>query len=244
MADVSKGSADRLKISGAIAAALVSHQGGIDAGLASEGSGLPRGIVLTTLFGWLGTTLERAEAALREADLAHMAELADDAEPRERRDATVLLLRAQMIDASDAVNGVYGASYAKTVGLQAPLSERPDMLVTQAANIVNLLGANTPPRVRLAGASLDVGALAAALDTKRGAAANALGDVAREEREKENTLSRRESATRKWARVYSGVASILAGLCYLAGLDDLAQRVRVTERRRAGIEDEPVTPPV
>jgi hypothetical protein len=39
-----------------------------------------------------------------------------------------------------------------------------------------------------------------------------------------------------------GVAEIFTGLCVLAGEQELADRVRPTARKRAGMVDEPVKP--
>ena len=67
---------------------------------------------------------------------------------------------------------------------------------------------------------------------------DALDAVAREERELQSTMSQRDEATARWTRTYAGVATILSGLAILAGLDDLAAKVRPTERKRAGIPEE------
>jgi hypothetical protein len=239
---VSKGTADRLKISRAVGAALSTHEGVIEAGLDNFGIKLPKGVAISGLFGWLGTTLGGAESTLDAADLAHMAELADDDEPRARRDASVTAARGALLSASSAVSGVLGDSYAKKVGLLAPLAERPDMLLKQITHVADQLGEHAAPKSALEGATLDPKKLAASLGDVRDALKTALGDVAREDREKQTSMSARDAASARFTQVYSGVASILAGFCWLAGLDDLADSVRPTERKRAGMADEAISP--
>ena len=55
-------------------------------------------------------------------------------------------------------------------------------------------------------------------------------------------MSARDQATARWSRTYAGVAMILSGMATLAGLDDLAAKVKPTERKRAGNHEEAVEP--
>ena len=95
------------------------------------------------------------------------------------------------------------------------------------------LTSHAAPASLLAGATLDLATVAASIESQRAALKEALETVAREERELQKTMSDRDNANARWTRTYSGVAT-------LAGLDDLASKVRPTERRRAGIAEEEV----
>ena len=79
----------------------------------------------------------------------------------------------------------------------------------------------------------------ASIETKRLVLKDVLKDaldaVSREEREPQSTMSQRDNATARGTRTYADVAMILSGMATLAGLDDLASKVRPTERKRAGI---------
>ena len=84
------------------------------------------------------------------------------------------------------------------------------------------------------GVRVDLGVLAAGLESRASRLDDALSSVRREEREAQSSLSSRDQAFARWERTYAGVAEVLTGLCTLAGLDDLAAKVRPTARRRAG----------
>ena len=66
----------------------------------------------------------------------------------------------------------------------------------------------------------------------------ALGDVRREEREAQLTREARNAALVAWNGSYQGVATVVTGLFELAGKPALAERVRPTTRRRAGLTED------
>lgn len=66
----------------------------------------------------------------------------------------------------------------------------------------------------------------------------ALADVRREERELQLTQKRRNETMATWNARYPGVADVATGLFELAGRGDLADLVRPTARRRAGLTEE------
>jgi hypothetical protein len=68
-------------------------------------------------------------------------------------------------------------------------------------------------------------------------ASAALGDVRREEREAQITRDDRNGSLAAWNGKYHGIANALTGLFELAGKQALADRVRPTARRRAGLPE-------
>jgi len=65
-----------------------------------------------------------------------------------------------------------------------------------------------------------------------------LGDVRREEREAQVTREARNASLIGWNTSYQGVATVATGLFELAGQSALADRVRPTARRRAGLTED------
>ena len=210
-------------------------------GLAKSALPPPEGFV-TTAMTWLQGSLRAAEDNLRAADIAHTLEGADDAEPRARRDVVTRDARNVLVSASDSVRGVYGLGVSENLGLEATLPDRPDQGNHLAKSIVIALRAASAPTPLFEGVSLSLESLASRIESKRLALQAALDDVIREDRELQKTMSDRDQATARGSRTYAGVAMMLSGMATLAGLDDLASKVRPTERRRAGIVEEPGEP--
>jgi len=70
----------------------------------------------------------------------------------------------------------------------------------------------------------------------------ALGNVEREKREAQLTQGAKNEAMTAWSTAYPAVADGAAAFFSLGGRSDLAQRVRPTARRRAGLPDEEAAP--
>ena len=186
---------------------------------------------------WMRGVVDASDENLLEADLAHALEGDDDEGPRLRRVASERELRDAMLSGSDAVRGVYGRPFSKLVGLDTALAGRADQLQHQADRIVRALTTNPAPAPIHEGAHVNLAAVAASIESKRAALQATLDKVALEERELQTTMSLRDQAAARWTRTYSGVAMILSGMATLAGLDDLASKVKPTERKRAGIPE-------
>lgn len=237
MAEVSKLTTDRLKVSKTVNTAFGAYGESIAQGLAASVVPPPEGFAAMAMR-WLGESLTTAESNLRAADIAHTLEAADDAEPRTRRDLATREARNALVSASDSVRGIYGVGVSENVGLEATLPDRPDQVNHLADTVVKALRAAPAPTPLFEGASLSLETVATRIESKRLALQAALDKVALEERELQTTMSQRDQATARWSRTYAGVAMILSGLATLAGLDDLASKVKPTERKRAGIAEE------
>jgi hypothetical protein len=243
MAEVSKTVGDRLVFSDAVVQAIEVQGEHVTSSVTrSVGGSLPAGLLLDVFARWLAQTLRASSTKLREADLAHALELADDPAARRARDDANTALRGVMIRTSSLVRGAYDVPFSESVGLEAALESRPDMLLTQSTNAARLLARATAPTTGTVGATVDLTQLARELDARVAALRAGLEGVKREEREAQQTLSQRDAALAEWSRVYGGVGEIFAGLATLAGLDDLASKLRPTTRRQAGIPDVPSTP--
>jgi hypothetical protein len=66
---------------------------------------------------------------------------------------------------------------------------------------------------------------------------DALGAWKQEEREGQTAMNARDDAETKLRRTYSTVADMFTAYASMAGLDAVADRVRPTARRRAGLPE-------
>jgi len=204
-----------------------------------EGEKMPDVALLLVLGGrLLGATTQQLVAA----DDAHERELADDAAPRERRDEAAQHIYDRLVDLRAALTGLYGPKTAEAAGLVSATPRDPVLLARFARGVVEALPGLKFPGARIKGARLDLSEVTAELSTQLDALEASLKDVAREAREAEQTLGAKTAAAGAQARHQSGVASLLSGVFRLAGLDDLAERVRPTARRAAQDDSEPTTP--
>ncbi|APR83467.1 Hypothetical protein A7982_08816 [Minicystis rosea] len=206
--------------------------------------GAPPALTVPGLLTALHDALESATGAMTEADVAHARELSDDEAPRLARENGIAALRAQMIGLRATFTTVYGAGILGAYGLVGETPEDPESILQRAASTAQLLKSRpiteTP---RQPGITIDAPALGDALLARAVELRGALGDIRREEREAQMTLARRDEAVAIWNKRYQGVADIITGIYELVGRADLADRVRPTARRRAGLTEDADTTP-
>ena len=206
--------------------------------------GPPATLTVSGLLDALHGALRSAADVMAEADVAHAQELSDDDAPRVAREAGVAALRAQMIGLRTTFTTVYGTSILGAYGLGGETPEDAEKLLQRVAGTAQLLKSRPiiePPRQ--VGITIDAPALGDALFATAAELRAALADVRREEREAQITLARRDEAVAMWNKRYQGVADIITGIYELVGRADLADRVRPTARRRAGLVEEADTAP-
>ena len=243
----SKQVTDRQKNARAVLAALSTHESAIAHELGgqlsahlSRGESLPD---LALVLSLMGRSLAQATDALVAADAAHEAELRDDAEPRAARDEVADQLRSELIDLRATVLGLYGTAGATALALQG---ETPRDAVVLSRFAADVLRACTTPAVlpspKVRGTKLDLKELASVLSPLCKSLEAHLSTVAREEREAQVTLSKKNAAQDHFDRTFSATAALLSALLLSAGQADLAARVRPSPRR-GGISDPEPTPP-
>ena len=252
----SKQVTDREKSARAVAAAAETHAAQIAQGFARElspylkpGEAMPD---LTLLASLIGRKLLADNAALSTADHVHERELADDDGPREDRDEAVANVRGVLLDLRAAVEAVYGARGLTLLGLGAAVPTDPSVVATTAGNIHSaLLDQKIKlPKPKRVGMKLDRADFAEELAAELPGLTKALAKVAKEDREKEATQrAKNEAMARNDATFMSG-ATFLAASCQLAGLADIAAKVRPSGRKPGqtasqddGGEDAPQGPP-
>jgi len=180
-------------------------------------------------------------------DEAHEAELTDDAPVREQRDKAAAAAYSQLVELREMLTGMYGAPAASTV-LSGTTPEDPVVLARFAGEVATNLTRATFPAPRIKGAKLDPEQTAEALRDKRAALEQTLKNVQREVREGHATLAAKTAAIATYDDVFAGTATMLSGMLRLAGMPDLAAKVRPSTRRpgqtaeEAGDPEEVATP--
>lgn len=210
--------------------------------------GPPNNLKVADVLQAIGACLDRSTTTLVQADRAHTTELADDEGIRQHREECV-------VDSKDLLSALrtnmirnYGAIVAGAYGLGNALPDDGPALLVLADNVESLL--RSRPLIEAPkNQSLKIDPILAANDVKASANALrlALANVEQEKREAQLTQNDKSNAMTNWGTTYSVCADAAAALLALGGRPDLAQRVRPTARRRAGLPDEtpaaPTPPP-
>ena len=244
--NVSQMVADRVTITNTVVSAIRIHGPEI-ADVVEKAlfpAGLPNNLKIADVLGALAAHLEKRTNALVDADRAHTNELADDDGLRQTRDERTIDLKDLLSNLRSNLMRNYGPIAAGAYGLGAALPDDAPALLLLAGQVESLL--RTRPLVEAAKKqSLKIDALLVADDVRDSAAAlrTTLGDVEREKREAQLTLGVKTEAMANWGNTYPAVADATAAFFALAGRTDLAQRVRPTARRRAGLPDEETSTP-
>lgn len=197
-----------------------------------------KGVDLVAVTQGIAMVLKDAEADLEGTASAHADELADDDPLREERDEAAIDLGAGFLSARSIITGVFGVTFAKRVGLDVRVEERPDLMKKIGASVIRLLRKTKKPAASFAGSKVDLGSVADELDVKVVRLAGLLSSLKREEREAQQTMIARDQAAAHWNLVVTLAGNWLEGLARIAGEHEIADRVRPTERRRIGIPDE------
>ncbi len=240
MSDVSKAAANRMAITRTLTSAIEVHGSEMISALEVTlfPDGVPENCDIRVFLAALIAQAQRSIDDVVAKDRAHAVELADDAAPRYERDSAKQALRESIMGIRSTLEGIFGSSILPTYGLSGGMPDDADLLLNMASTATGLLRhrAVTEKPLRV-GISVDMKAIANELQTHIDALNKALGDVRREEREAQVTREARNLSLAAWSSSYQGVADVLTGLLELAGKPSLAERVRPTARRRAGMED-------
>lgn len=199
-----------------------------------KGEKMPDTALLLRLAGRL---LASATGDLIAADEAHERELSDDAEPRQRRDELSEEVYDILVSVRDAVQGVYGAKAVEQLGLAGRTPRDPVLLARVCATVIEQLGAVKLPKPRIEGSKVELKGYREKLTALHEGLTQAIKDVARETREAEQTQAAKTAAFEAHQRQATGVAHLLTGVFRLAHLDELADRVRPTQRKSASEEE-------
>ncbi|MDI3282957.1 hypothetical protein [Polyangium sp. 15x6] len=181
----------------------------------------------------VGRLIATENEALVRADAAHERELADDAAPRKARDEAVEKVRRILVDLRAAVETTCGMAGLPRLHLLEAVPTDPSVLATIGRSVLDALRDESVrlPAPRRRGLSLDREAFAEELELELPPLEKALAAVAREAREAEATLRQKRAAMEANDRAFSRGAAVLSSTFALAGLEDLAGRLKPSVRQ-------------
>jgi len=233
----SKQVTDREKSTRAVGAAVDTHSGDLARHIAdtlspylAKGETLPDVALIARLVGrWMHRTTER----LVQADRAHEDELGDDAAPREARDRAAEKVRAVLVDLRGALDSTHGPSALALMHVQEAAPSDPSVIATQGRTVLEALSNDKLklPAPRRAGVKIERAAFADDLARELPELEKALNVVSREAREAEATLRAKQSAMEASDHAFTNGAAWLSATFALAGMNDLAAKVRPSGRK-------------
>jgi hypothetical protein len=164
-------------------------------------------------------------------------ELAEDIQARDDRDGKGEHLRDVVVAVRAEARECLGAETLRVYRLDELTPVSREGLARYVSAVVALLEQNPRAGVSVLGRPMTTADLAMPLTTALAPYRAALDDVAREARESELARVRRDESEARFRRVLYNVAAILVGYLRLAGLDELADRIRPTRARTSGAVD-------
>lgn len=189
---------------------------------------------------FLATLLGRVQAAgtraIIAADKAHEEELANDSEPRLRRDAAGERVHRKLVEVRRIAAGLFGRERSAEIlgapGLTAQVTEA-ERLWRQAEDTILRLEAPdfAAPAMTTASLQFDPAQLAAELRADNAAFREALDAVALERRKSESTLEVKNARFDESKRIDAACGRIYEGFFLLADRPDLLDRLRRALRR-------------
>jgi hypothetical protein len=164
-------------------------------------------------------------------------ELAEDILAREDRDAKCVQLRDVVVAVRGEARDCFATEVLRVYRLDEAIPKSHEGLARYAGGVVTLLEQNPHTGANVLGKPVTNADLAAPVATALDAYRDALDNVAREARETEIARVRRDESEARFRRVLHNVAAIIVGYLRLAGLDELADRIRPARVRAATVAD-------
>lgn len=189
---------------------------------------------------WLASTIEHKTEAMVTAELAYVTEQLDDPMVRARRDEAAVSALGGITRARMRIGSVWGDEGLVLYGMNKPLPRLPHEVAAYVRVVVDRLRKTPRTDPDGIGGVVDTEILADALEGTLTPLRQALDDVNTEQRELHGTMLKRDAEVADWYEVYHGGATAMMGLYRMAGQREMAQRVRPTKRRAAGLEPAPV----
>lgn len=173
-------------------------------------------------------------------DEAHTAEIADDAEPRARRNELGAKVARTLQDARSAVEVGHGPAGLAAIGLAAPLPKDGRQLERVGKRVLELGKADgfKLPKPKREGTEVRISVYLKELETNFKAYQKALDDVQREESEFDGTMLAKKNALHTFNTVFGDFIDAMSTLARLAGMSELGDKLPSLWWRTASNEDE------
>ncbi len=177
--------------------------------------------------------LRTLRGRVEDTERAHVDELADDAEPRARRNRADSALRSRIVELKDFFVSAYKPENVEALGFPRVLGRTPDELVRQVDHLIGRLGVPDValPEPIIGEVNLALADIATSLQPLVDDLRTALVDVGREVKEANLTQLDRNRAVKEYDQAFLGIARTLETLYRLAGESELADQVRPSVRR-------------
>ena len=192
------------------------------------------------VFSDLGDRLDAVREAMLAANSTHLGQLARVADLMARRDDLKNQLLKAFTPARHTLENLYGSTCSFTiVGVAGSTLRDPRGLIKQVRDTVGFL---EDPKVELNATveevEVDLGRVATRLSSGADQLETAVGNHAEADRQAETTRLAKNEAIESYDRVFFYVARATEGLFDLAGMHDLARRVRPSTSRPERREDD------
>lgn len=197
---------------------------------------------ISQFLGALATALDAQTKALEQLEMAYVKEQADDDGYRQERDQATIEGQEALNNAAYRLRSIpHKQDLLKKYGIPTTQVDTPHQLANTLKHTGTLLCDAAETYTDAFGQEVHPHALGKFLLQKAERLERGVEDVKREQRELQDALIERDRVLERWGDVYQGTASALEGLYRIAGLRELADRVRPTVRRRRG-EETPTQP--
>jgi hypothetical protein len=189
--------------------------------------------------------LDGATRELVEADAAHEAEESDDAGPRKERDKQHAAGYELIVAIRGTVDANFGDLGLRALGVWDPCPNVAQGVLTYARNFAKQLASPVKlPAPKTKHVQFNRKELAAELTQIAEHLGAALDVVAREESELKATQVRKDEAIAAYDETFRAVTYNAMGLFRLAGMGELADRIKPSSRRPGTLESTDQPPPV
>jgi hypothetical protein len=234
--DMSKMVVDRQKSSRSVVAAAQTHAERVGEGVARL-LGVDHKTTAVALIKAMANKLAKDCDTMIRADEAHNKELADDKDPRAKRDLFTEQVRSTLVEVREVASAIFGADFAAALGFSGDTPRDADQLVSLGQRVVDKMQHESPPAPRFPGMCFDgtywAGRLATAIDPLK----ETLVAVAREERENEASYVAKVKAIEEYDQTFSQVAAFVSAVLAFSGEKELGRRVRPSSRRPGQTEE-------
>ena len=188
------------------------------------------------LISGLENTLRASMTEGLKHEQAYLLEKADDLPLRAERNERREVLLKTVIETRGTLSLYLGREALKEYGLtEDPHSIYGAKLVSYCLDAAKLLHSN-PREIKGIGGTMHADALAQALEENAMLLNESLEALIGEERELDSAYIAREQAMAKWQKNYVHITSIFYNLLALSGLDELAERLRPSQKQASGAE--------
>ncbi len=188
----------------------------------------------------LGRWTRQVRDRLVTADEAHQKEVRKERSLRRQRDDSATEIRSKMLDIRTTFERVYGAGLAaEVVGLESDIPRDPVVLERYAQRVIDVMSDDdlVLPAPRVKGSSMGPEEVAEELSPPLEILGEALDGHEPQKRRTQVALHEKREALEAFNFATGRIARYLQALCYLAGMDFHAERVRQSSHGQV-VEDE------